>query len=670
MLTPIRQLGIKRLCVVYTLILVTSLCVMSVLGLFNRPDLFFLDRAFNLRGTQEPHPDVVVVAISQEDFEQGAPRWPWPRSLMARLVDQLADEGPAVIAIDIQYGRKTSTETLLTREHFDEIRPHVFQALAGVKLEIQTPEGSRVIGPGNTAFDQIVLGAASAEAQDRELAEAVGRAVGLGIPVILAAQTVSGSGVRGLSQPYDALVEAAGGSVGLVGVRTDDDGVLRRYIPYGLDEEGDLVYGLALEAVASYLEVALPSNTLLNGDVPINNETVVAVEQGGFLVNFPGPPGTHATINAGDILDGRVDYSQDLGGKILFVGVTDPSAEDLVATPFSGSERMAGVEFHASAASTILNNSQISTMPRYQVLIIIIVIVLAAVALGRFVRPALGMFGAAVVAAALFAAWIGSFSEANYALPLAGLLAALIAGYAVAISDRVRVEQLNMLQARSMLSRYLPNGIVKEMLKDPVAAQLGAKRADITILFADIRGFTSLSEKLEPEVVVGILNEYLSVMTEIIFNNEGTIDKFEGDAILAFFGAPQAHEDDPERAVRTALEMRDKLEGLQSHWHELTQSRLEIGIGINSGAVMVGNIGSHRRMDYTVIGDAVNLAARLQELTKEYDAPILISGEVAASLNGAVSTRFLGETRIRGREHSVDLYEVSELSAATPIADK
>ena len=609
---------------------------------------------------------MVVIAVSQQDFEQGAPRWPWPRSLMARLVDELAEERPAVIAIDILYGRKTNTETLLTRQHFDEIRPHVYQALAGVKLEIQMPEGVRVIGPGNVAFDQIVLGAASATAQDRELAEAVGRAVEMGVPVILAAQTISGAGVQGLSRPYDALLESAGGSVGLVGVRTDADGVLRRYIPYGLDEEGNFVYGLALEAIASYWGAPLPSTTLPGGDVPIGSDTVIAVDHGNFLVNFPGLLGTHLTVNAGDILDGRQDYSETLAGKILFVGVSDPSAEDLVPTPFSGSERMAGVEFHASAASSILNNALISTTPRHQVLIIIVLMVLAAVALGRFVHPVLGIVGAIIAAAGLLAAWIGSFTAADYALPMAGPLAALIAGYAVAIADRVRVEQLNMLQARSMLSRYLPNGVVKEMLKDSVAAQLGAKRAEVTILFADIRGFTAVSEMLPPEEVVGMLNEYLSVMTEIIFDHEGTIDKFEGDAILAFFGAPQPHEDDPERAVRTALEMRDQLKGLQAHWHDLTQTSLEIGIGINSGAVMVGNIGSHRRMDYTVIGDAVNLAARLQELTKEYDAPILISGEVVSSLNGAVSTRFLGETNIRGRERSVDLYEVSGLNTATP----
>ena len=178
----------------------------------------------------------------------------------------------------------------------------------------------------------------------------------------------------------------------------------------------------------------------------------------------------------------------------MFVGVSDPSAGDLIPTPFSGSEWMAGVAFRASAASTILNDAFISTTPRYLVLIVIIAVVLAAVALGRLASPALGMLGAVTAAAGLLAIWIGSFSAGNYFLPVAGPLTALAAGYAVAIADRVRIEQLNMLHARMMLSRYLPDGIVKVMVKDPAAARLGAKRAEVTILFADILGFTALSE--------------------------------------------------------------------------------------------------------------------------------------------------------------------------------
>lgn len=662
MLKSVTRLAIDRIYAGYTLVLIVALCFMSLFGLFDRFDFFFLDRAFNLRGHQDPHPSVAVIAVSQEDFEQGAPRWPWPRSLMARLVDELAEERPAVIALDIQYGRKTSSETLLTRDTFNEIQPYVYQALAGVALEIQRPEGVRVIGPGNVAFDRIVQGAVSADAQDQELADAVGRAVDMGIPVILAAQTISRSGVRGLSRPYDALLESADGYLGLVGVRTDDDGVLRRYIPYGQDEDGAFVYGLALEAVATYLKTPLPSRPTAGGDVPIGNNIVVNVDNdGSFLVNFPGPPGTHFTVNAGEILDGRGDFVGTLQGKILFIGVSDPSVEDLFPTPFSGSERMAGVEFHASVASAILNNALISTTPRYQVLMIMVLLVLVAVVIGRFTRPVLGMLAVVVTAVALLSAWSSAFSQADHVLPVAGPLAALVAAYAVAIADRLRVERLSMLQARAMLSRYLPNGIVNQMLKESEAARLDARRAEVTILFADIRGFTAISERLPPEEVVRLLNEYLSAMTEIIFDHGGTIDKFEGDAILAFFGAPQRHDDDPKRAVRTALAMRNQLQNLQTRWTETTKVALEIGIGINTGSVMVGNIGSDRRMDYTVIGDAVNLAARLQEMTKEYDSSILISGEVVSKLDGGFSTRSLGEKSVRGRGRPVDLYEVSEV---------
>ena len=219
-----------------------------------------------------------------------------------------------------------------------------------------------------------------------------------------------------------------------------------------------------------------------------------------------------------------------------------------------------------------------------------------------------------------------------------------------------------------MLSRYLAPDIVEEMLKNPVDVQLLSRRVDLTILFSDIRGFTSLSEKLDPEAVVELLNEYLTVMTEVIFRHGGTVDKFEGDAILVFFGAPQRHADDPERAVRTALEMRDRLGELEERWKARTGDPLRIGIGINSGEVMVGNIGSQRRMDYTVIGDTVNLASRLQDLTKEFGASILISGSTHLRVHHMCQVRSLGSVEVRGREQSVDLYEVlnSKAEAVAP----
>ena len=220
-----------------------------------------------------------------------------------------------------------------------------------------------------------------------------------------------------------------------------------------------------------------------------------------------------------------------------------------------------------------------------------------------------------------------------------------------------------------MLSRYLAPGIVKEMLRDPLAAQLGGKKANLTVLFSDIRGFTSISERLAPEDVVTLLNQFLTVMTEVVFRHGGIVDKFEGDAILAFFGAPQPHDNDAERAVRTAMEMRERLAELADDWEDRTQSTLEIGIALNTGQAMVGNIGSPRRMEYTVIGDVVNLTSRLQDLTKDYGVSVLISGATYCQVKNMCEVRALGPVKIRGRQQQVSLYEVTGLISRLDFND-
>ncbi|MEE8465100.1 MAG: adenylate/guanylate cyclase domain-containing protein, partial [Dehalococcoidia bacterium] len=587
---------LRRLFVVYSLTLILLICLLAVFGAFERPNLFLLDRAFNWRGMETPRQEIVIVAISQEDFERGAPRWPWPRSLMARLIDQISAHEPAVIAIDILYSERSNPESLITREQFSDLQPFLYRVLSGVEQTIQTSQGTVVIGPGDSGFDSVAAGAQSAEAQDLELAAAVQRARDSGVGIVLAAQAVSGDRFVGITEPYPALNQAAGGSLGFVGIRTDSDGVLRNYLPYAQDKEGGFVYGLALAAVAQFRGAPLPGQPLSGGDVQIGNLRV-PVDDGRFLVNFRGPPGTHPALVSLDVLKGEGDLSTRLKDRLVFVGVTDPSAEDLIATPFSGSQRMSGVEFHAAAADTLLSGSFITAAPRYQEFLLIIVLALIGVALGRFLKPLLSIPGSLVVAGALSGGWYVSFADANYLLPIASPLAAVAAGFAFSIVERVIVEQSEKQRARNTLSRYLHPDVVKEMIKSPAAEQLGGKRTELTVLFSDIRGFTTLSEQLTPEQVVGLLNEYLSAMTQIIFNHGGTVDKFEGDAILAFFGAPQAHDDDPERAVRTALDMRATLSEMDERWLDMTKTPLRIGIGINTGHAVVGNIGSDLKMD-------------------------------------------------------------------------
>ena len=653
-----RAFTMKRLFLIYTLPLLLFVSLLSIFDVFERTDLFFLDRAFQLRGTREPSEKVVVVAISKEDFERGAPRWPWPRSMMARLVDQVAVHKPAVIAVDILYTERSNTEAVITRQEFAAIQPFLYQVFSGDPTEVRTAQGTRSIGPGAAAFDHIASGMSSAEVQDRELADAVRRAVDGGVGVVLAADAVFDGRAIGLIEPYAGLGQASGNSIGLVGVRTDADGVLRRYPAYWQDKEGRFVYGLALAAVAKDLGVSLPEAPLDNGDVLLGAETLVKVNRGRFLVNFQGPPGTYPTFTARDVLRAEEDFSPRLRDKIVFLGVTDPSVEDIYSTPFTNGELMPGVEFHAAAAGTLLTGSFITPSPRYQEILMIVAFGLAAVTLGRFVRPWIGLVGMLAVLGGIIGIWIGSFAGVHQVIPISSSLAIVFLGYGSALADRVSVEQLEKQQARSMFSRYLHPGIVKEILKNPAVPQLGGKRAEVTVLFSDIRGFTSMSEWLPPEEVVSLLNHYLTVMTDVVFQHEGTVDKFEGDMIMAFFGAPLPQSDHAERAILTALGMREKLESLQDRWRERTQADLRIGIGIHTGQVLVGNVGSPRKMDYTIIGDTVNTASHLQDLTKEYDATILLSGQTYSRVKHMGRFRSLGIVPVQGRQQPVDLYEM------------
>jgi adenylate cyclase len=664
--------SLKRLWLVYSVPLILFAGLLSVSGVFERPDLWFLDRAFQWRGTQAPSNDIVIVAISKEDFENGAPRWPWPRSLIARLIDQISELQPSVIAIDILYNEETSTETLFTASLLDELhvpRACIYKVFSAKKCIYQGPDGNfnhDPYDPGQPGIAQIAAGLDAARAQDRELASAVKGAIGQGVDVVLATDLISNGNMFGVTRPYQELATAGGNTVGLVGVRPDRDGVLRMYLTYGLDQDEQFVYGLAPVAASKFKGVELPERPY---DASFAGDFRSEVSNSQLLVNFKGPSGTYSTITALDVLAGEDALSGQLKDKIVFIGVTDPTAGDLHPTPFSGEEGLAGVEFQAVAADTLLSQSFIRNAPRYQEMLMLVLFGLGAISLGRFVRPVVGLVGLVALGVGVIGIWFFFFVEQSYLLPVASSLVVVLSGYTLAVIDRVGVEALDKQQARSMLSRYLHPGVVKELLKSPVAAQLGGKRSEITVLFSDIRGFTTLSEKLDPEEVVGLLNEYLAEMTDIIFSYDGTVDKFEGDAILAFFGAPQPCEDQAERAVKTALEMREHLAGLGDKWMDRTHSPLRIGIGINTGQAMCGNIGSGRRMEYTVIGDTVNLASRLQDLTKEYQVPILISGATQERVQHMCETHSLGSIQVRGREQSVDIFEVAGLKSGDPESE-
>ena len=236
---------------------------------------------------------------------------------------------------------------------------------------------------------------------------------------------------------------------------------------------------------------------------------------------------------------------------------------------------------------------------------------------------------------------------------------ALFFGYTSQTAYRFLMEERRARDIRKMFSSYVSKRIVDELIRDPSKAKLGGDRKEITVLFSDIRGFTSFSEKHQPEEVVSLLNEYLGAMTEIVFAHEGTLDKFVGDAIMALWGAPVGQPDHAERAARCALAMIAKLKELQAKWTAEGKYVIDIGIGINTGDMVVGNMGAEgKKMDYTVIGDNVNLGARLEGLTRKYNNHIIISEYTYEKIKDVVQATELDSVTVKGKEKPVVVYDL------------
>jgi adenylate cyclase len=244
-------------------------------------------------------------------------------------------------------------------------------------------------------------------------------------------------------------------------------------------------------------------------------------------------------------------------------------------------------------------------------------------------------------------------------------LVGIVLSYSAITLDSYIREQRERLRLRMIFSRYVSADVVHEILENREGLALHGRRRHITVLFSDIRGFTSISEQINPEQVVAFLSEYLAQATQIIFRHRGTVDKFIGDAIMALFGAPKSYGDDALRAVQAGLEMVALVESLGPQWTPILGRPLKVGIGINSGEAVVGSIGSEVRADFTAIGDAVNLASRLEGLTKELDTPLILSEYTAAELGDRLPLKPLGRVRVAGREAPLLIYTVATV-AETP----
>jgi adenylate cyclase len=629
---------------------------------------------FRLRGEQPATPEVVVVAIDEASLEQLG-RWPWSREVIARFFARLKEAGPRVIGLDIIFAEREETAGLAvirrlrqTLEAEGRVPPEVAALLAREEERADVDRRlAQVIGQGVPT----VLGFYFKEVGGLAVAPRIGEALG---PKAIKASTYNL--VRWLDRPttrlplfgarevevnLPLLTDAAAGG-GYFNMVPDPDGTVR-WIPLAI------AYGQGPDFFAPMtlvtLQHAMPGtlNTMITlsqlgvEQVRLGPVEIPVDRFGRLFINYRGGLERFTTVSALAVMEGRLPPGA-IKDKIVLVGATAPGIYDLRVTPFS--ENLPGIAIQATVVDNILRGDFIR-LPRYPFLTTIGFIVAMALILG-VILPQLSalkalLFAVAIQGAYLLGnylafAWGGVHLEVLYPFfQVAGV-------YTGITLHRFLAEERERLRIRKAFESYVAPAVVQQIIRHPELLRLYGERRQLSILFSDIRGFTDLSETLEPEALREVLHDFLDPMSEIIVNQGGTIDKYMGDAIMALFGAPLDLPDHAGQACRAALLMSRALKELDRRWVEEGRPSLRMGVGINSGLVAVGNMGSSRLFDYTAVGDNVNLASRLEGLNKYYGTEILISAATAELTAGAFILREVDLVRVKGKKRPIAIFEL------------
>jgi adenylate cyclase len=619
----------------------------------------------------DPASPIVIVEINESSIRALAPligRWPWPRVIHASAIEYLAGAGARVVAYDVLLTEPSGQGTIV---------------INGQSVDLAASDQTLVDAVRN-AGNVVLLADATYEGLNQPGAEAAP----LEMPGV---QYRPGGGFQlrpFVLLPFAPLAGAAAGIGHNLLVRDEESDAVRRMLPF-IEHRGTAVPSLGLAAALAFTgtpaeAVRLDGEALGIGErrlplladpasgpdgarVPSRQallRLVRPVTEDGVRSTFPTYSFFDVLLSADQLAAGTspaVPHSA-FAGKLVFVGTTAAGTFDRYSTPFEGGAP--GVELHATLADNVLSGRTFGVAPSGDKAMTFAV----AVATG-LVATMLAVGWAVALVAAMAAglyAWI--VQEAVQGLALAVVMPAVGMGLALfgGVAWQYFVEGREKREVRRMFGRYVSNDVIETLSANPALAGLGGQRREMTVLFSDMRGFTAATEQGTPEGVVAQLNEYFTAMVDVLFRHRGTLDKFVGDMVMGLFGAPLDDPHHADHAVAAALDMLRALDTLNARWRAEGRPPVDIGIGINSGEMIAGNIGSAAIMSYTVIGDAVNLGARLESLNKEYGTRILISEETRARLTRPVTTRRVGEVTVKGRARPVEVHEV--LSGNAPPA--
>jgi len=639
-------------------------------------ELKTLDLRIASRGDLKTGGETVIAVIDEKSLSELG-RWPWPRTTIAQLVRKLKEGGAKAVGFDIVFSEPDINTNLKTIDALSAEMRKSGVADSGVvnllRRKRAAADTDAILASAMKETGNVTLGYFfhfARKGSDRELAHFTAQRIAENARRIENSRYPMVNASSG--KPNDAylphafapeanipVLSAAGRNSGYFNALPDSDGS-NRWSPLVIVFQNNYYSSLAVSLVQAYLDfpnLSLNLEPFGAKSVVIDDIVIPTDESGQLLINYMGPPQTFPHYSIADILAGRLpkDTFRD---KIVLVGATAIGIYDLRVTPFSST--FPGVEIHANVIDNILHRNFLihSSVTRFIDLCSILLFGLILGLLIPRLRPIPGMIAAFLMIAAFVAINFFIFFSFNTWLNLIYPLITMATIYLGITIYHYFKEEREKKKIRGAFQYYLTSSVINEMLKDPDKLKLGGDKKDLTVLFSDIRGFTTISEKMTPEELVALLNEYLTTMTNQVFHYDGLLDKYMGDAIMAVFGAPLDQPDHALRACRTALAMMEELHRLQEKWKAEGRPVFDIGIGLNSGDMVVGNMGSEMRFDYTVMGDMVNLGSRLEGTNKEYGTNIIISEFTYEKVKDAMCCRELDGVRVKGKLKPVKIYEL------------
>lgn len=622
-----------------------------------------------LEAPAAPDSSIVLVDIDNRSLRVLAERfgrWPWQRNAHGAILEYVALGGPRIVGYDVLFSEPDRAgpraDSLLVRAASGGppvVHAAVFdEPLAGRATGAETEQP---VEPGTGPVETAEREASRAEKPEPH---PLLRRFALPLPAPLPEPIAAAAPAFAQVDPplEDLLASAAG--LGAINRIPDPDGVARR--EFLLARYRDRSYpsmglALALGGVAGYGRLGAERGALtLDGEpLPLDEGRLRPHWRGGWEHRpYPVVPAWRVIESYGRVLAGgepTVDPAI-FSGRTVLVGASATGVDDLLAGPFGPLEP--GVFLHATILDTLRTGDFLRALPTRWAIALTLFVTLAAGLLAATARgPVWATITLLAVVLALSGVAVAAFLASGWIYPWAAPVTGSVLAFAGAMTGNYLTEGRRHREIRDAFGKFIPPDVVQEIAESREGTRRRIERRELTILFTDVRGFTTLSERHEPELVVDTLNDFLSTMVGVLFRHGGTLDKYLGDGLMAFFGAPLPDPHHAANACRAAREMLERLENLNEGWRAADRPTLAIGIGIHTGEVLVGFIGDERRrMDYTAIGDAVNLASRLEGLTKEKGVPILLSGETIERLDGAIAVRRLGEDRVKGRTTSVELW--------------